>query len=65
MHPKGTESVIKTFALKNAHDIEIEKVILLDTNEELFFKRTEDGLFVRLNEERQDSLPVCFKIQLA
>lgn len=65
LRPKGTECVIKTFALKSAHDIEIEKVSLLGTGKEPYFKRTEEGLMIRLDKNPQNDLPVCFKIRLA
>lgn len=65
MRPKGLKCLIKTFALRPEHDLQIEKVVLLKTNEELFFKRTDEGLILQLNKEVAGDLPVCFKICFA
>ncbi|MDE7394658.1 MAG: alpha-L-fucosidase, partial [Clostridiales bacterium] len=65
MRPKGKSCVIKTFARRPSHDLEIESVTLLETGESLPFERTEQGLTIRLPEERKDDLPVGVKLKLA
>ena len=63
MRPHGTECTIKTFARRKKHDIGIESVTLLKTQEAVPFERTDKGLVLRLPKAETD-LPVGFKIKL-
>jgi alpha-L-fucosidase len=64
LRPDGKDVTIRTLAAKGMYDFCLDRVELLGYEGAVVSERTGEGLKIRLTEDIQTDLPLCFKIHL-